>query len=67
MSTDKGTLTIIPVYESAGEGNGWDVAPSDALATMYEVDNGDRVVAFVPTRAEADTFIASATPAEYLP
>lgn len=52
-------LTIIPVNESRGFGNGWEPC-QESEATGFEVDDGNGVIAFFDTRAEAEIFIDGA-------
>lgn len=59
-SANKRTLTIIPVNEPNGEGNGW-AKCEESLAAGFEVDNTYEIIEFFTTRKEAEDFIKTKT------
>jgi hypothetical protein len=52
-------MKITPVNEPNGQGNGWIEATLET-ATGFEVDNGQEVIEFFDTYAEAEIFIKKA-------
>lgn len=51
-------MTIEPLVEAYGEGNGWEYA-AENTATLWVVWDGDRQLDAFDTRLAAETYIAS--------